>query len=671
MYRFNLAAIENGVDQLWTGDQVSDTGGNFAVGYISSSNFSNISFPVANGISGNRNIVSGTANSLCLSEDAAEVTSAQPYKSLSLSMVFHAGQTDLWLIKFDNDDYDLGVKLNQDYTLSLHWVFEEAPVVSYVPYIQQTTYLHLSFLDEKITIQVNDQTISLEADSTELQNFSFGGGLGGEPCLVDKIAVSRTVETPKLSDYADILKPQRLDIVPRPDSRSTFVYLNDVAQPDRAIIRREDFQAVEGIKYYTYLNNRSEYRYVTSLDLYPVPIGRFEIIKRSSFDIEYSVDKGETWFAISTHTMIENSYDTIMFRHESESDEDYILDIRNTYSSDVPMAFYDLKFDGAFFMPPEVGMGYYDSIPGNFSKCAITISDINYTDELINSNFETLDGLNWNSDDPIELDYSVYLGGTASLTILPEQTIRYGIDGYQPISVDESSEFSIVFWAKRSSILDGTTHTLVFKDFATNTTLKTINLGSGSDNDWQRVSETLTIPTGTDRLKAEIVSDHTEGYIWVDSLLMREVGATPVVRTVEMLASFSDAQDIVIEASDGTQVNITDTSPATGYTVYTNGVADMNFSDQRPGQLYHILVVFDTAKDWVVLNPRKTASMKLVGVGASDIAYDVSDALDIYVNFIGYSLIMPVTTGPAVIDAESPNSEDGKAAAALDLQWSG
>ena len=668
MYRFNLLAIEQGADQVWSADSIMDNSGTTgtydAVALIDNSNFSNIKFSSADSVFGNRNIVSGTSSSLLLSETSAEVVAIESYKTFTMSMAFHSGPTDLWLIKFNHDDYELGVKLNQDNSLTLHWVFEEQAISTNLIYVAQTTYFYLSYQQDKITLQVNDVSISLDSDKFDLKNFSLGGGEGGEPCLIDKIAVSRAKTTPSLNDYGSIINQQRLDTIYRPGSRSTFTYLIDSALPDRVIARREDFQTIEGVKYFTFLNNRTEPRAITSLDTFPVPIGRFEIIKRASFDIDYSVDQGENWFTIGTRTLINEAHESIIFRHESDSDEDYLVDIRVTFASDVPMSYYDIQFDGPFYMPPEVGTGYYDAVPGNFGMSTITLTDIDHPEELLKNNFDN-DNVNWYPG--AEIDYSVHMGGSGSLSIKPEQTLVYGPGEPEVIPVNEGDNLALTLWAKRSANLNGTTHNLVFKDVATDSVVWTVTLGTSADQEWHRVASTYTVPAGVERLKAEMFSDHLEGYLWIDSMSIRKVG-TPTIKTLELLCSRSDFVGTVLETDDGLILDASDTT-ATGYTMYTN-VGNYPLASQKMGQLVHIVIVFDTAKRWVSINPRKTIDLELVGIGASNVAYTQADITDVFADYVGITLLSATSTGLILSGAPSPNG-DGLEAAVLDLQWTG
>lgn len=136
---------------------------------------------------------------------------------------------------------------------------------------------------------------------------------------------------------------------------------------------------------------------------------------------------------------------------------------------------------------------------------------------------------------------------------------------------------------------------------------------------------------------------------------------TGPVRSVELLGSIDSLSETII-SYDGNPIT---GATVSGFTLYVNG-EPRPFSSIKPGQIYHLVLVFDADAGTVVLNPDKNSMMKIVGLGASSSPYLQSDAFYLFNTFVGNPLVSVLEITDPLSDGEI---EPGEPAVVLDLQW--
>lgn len=100
--------------------------------------------------------------------------------------------------------------------------------------------------------------------------------------------------------------------------------------------------------------------------------------------------------------------------------------------------------------------------------------------------------------------------------------------------------------------------------------------------------------------------------------------------------------------------------PDTDYTLYINGVQRV-LADIKPDQLCHYVIVFDAPQDDSTIKMHD-----LVGLGASDQAYETWEVEAIYKTFTGSPLI---SCSEEISELTDGVSESGAPASVIDLQW--
>lgn len=125
------------------------------------------------------------------------------------------------------------------------------------------------------------------------------------------------------------------------------------------------------------------------------------------------------------------------------------------------------------------------------------------------------------------------------------------------------------------------------------------------------------------------------------------------IKTIEILAHVTGFDNSFVKADSDID-----------YT-YVNGES----SGLPTDGIYHIVIVFKESVNSVTINPDKE-QFKLAGLGAGESAYKESDAFYIYNTFAGNTFASCLDEIGHISDGASPNSDEGLAASAMNLEWS-
>lgn len=502
MRRFDIQAAKI-LDQYWSSLDYSTT----VIDGQVDSDISGITF-LNDHVVNNRPISRHSSYSIELNSDPG-IVEVDIIEDFNITLLMQANTSTLWIIKFMMGTDEIGVKINQDTSLNLIWphddiVFDDdgnyelSRIIQTesLLYSEDVGFLSLSRKNGVVTMIWNGKVVSIDGPSDLLTNFELGGGSG--TALVDKIGFSLVGQGLSVNDYALLFKSQRLDTVPRPSGEATFNYLLDAYEPDSFILDRTSFSAVDDYQYSVVVNSQIS--------------GNWDILKRADFNVEYSIDDAVTWESLGTRTKLIDDISSVIFRHQQDTNNDYWIEVRITHDVNIPMSFFNAVIDGDVFLPGEIGFGYFDADPGDFTLSSITLT----------------------------------------------------------------------------------------------------NNESG------------------------------------------------VIRSIEFLGLINN--DSTIFSFDGTDVNEGITE---GYTLYINGDV-RTFASVKQNQMYHFVIVLDEDADEVVLNPDKSLSLEIVGLGASSLEYSQADAYYIYNTFVGNPLIAALELDHPFIDGELDGGPPG---AVLDLQW--
>ncbi|QLF83299.1 hypothetical protein SEA_NICEHOUSE_55 [Rhodococcus phage NiceHouse] len=368
MKNFDVKIRNYNLAQYWS---ALESTGNTITGQINSA-FSGIVFG-SNPLANNRNIVSDSASSIRLSE--AGQVSCPDFTDFGVSMVLYPEQSDVNLITFQSeivveeyvdgyeDDYgttaieDFGVKLNANSTITLTWPVEGVMATKEIIFFEEVSYLALHRVGNTVTMQLNNDSVTIEGDAMPLSGFSMGSSSG--VTLVDKIAFSLDGTLPRPREYFDLFRQQRLDNVPRPDGAASFIYLNDAVTPRINELTNSDF-AWENEYFYAVVQANT----ATSI---------WSVDRRTGFPIEYSIDQGATWQNLPVSLNLYQNYPSIIFRHQTDSDSDYFVDVISSEAVVFPMAFFDVTVDGPLHLPAKIGEGYYDVDQSDMTQASLSI----------------------------------------------------------------------------------------------------------------------------------------------------------------------------------------------------------------------------------------------------------------------------------------------------------
>jgi hypothetical protein len=348
------------------------------------SQVSEIAFPVDQLVN-NRNIVSDSPVSIRLDSNVGNVIS-DPFTNFAIGMILYPDLSDVWVFRADTgivkDQFAdaftdsfvnsslsayAGVKVNSDSTVSLLWPVGNSIREQKILFTEQVSYLAFSVSEGVATLQLNDQQVSQDADELVLTGFVMGAAESGS-VLVDKIAFSKQGTVPTARKYFDLFRSQRLDNVARPNGRTTFSYVNDIREPIISQINQAQFSYEDGYFYATYQNLLAD--------------GVWSIDKRAPFPMEYSVDQGANWLAMPVKFNLSNSYANILFRHNTESSQNYYIEIRTSGQPEIPLAFFDATVTGSLHLPGSVGQGYYDVDYARFDQAQLVITPQSETEGI-------------------------------------------------------------------------------------------------------------------------------------------------------------------------------------------------------------------------------------------------------------------------------------------------
>lgn len=367
MRRFDVRAIDSGIDQVWSSSLYS---GAVITGQVDSS-ISDITFSTDR-VANNRPICKGTFSSILLDGTPGNVTTPE-LNSFSMSMIVALKTSNLWLIKFTYNSQSIGVRINSDSTIELVWwedtveIEPELVLTSRkLVYTEDVSYLLFSKTEKSISMTYNSETVTIAGSDFPVENFSLGDGTGS--ALIDKVTFTTEKSLPRVEEYFSLFQSSRLDTIPRPTGDSTFNYLLDASSPDQVILDTSDFLADQDY-YYSYLLNEKG-------------SGAWKITKRASFEIEWmdaTLFPDESWTALTDETEINTFYDRILLRHQNNTDEEFWLDARMTYQVDIPMSYYDVIITGTPHLPADIGRGYFDADPGDFDLATVRMEPLEAT----------------------------------------------------------------------------------------------------------------------------------------------------------------------------------------------------------------------------------------------------------------------------------------------------
>lgn len=358
MRKFDVLAQSYKLDQYWS---ALATQNNNVKGQLAT-DVSDIAF-VTDHTLNNRNIVSDSTYSIRL-DSSNGIVSANSFTNFAIGMVLYPDLADVWIFRANtgiaSDQFSdafmdsfvnpassqyAGVKVNSDSTVSLLWPVENSIREQKILFTEQVSYLAFSVSAGIATLQLNDSQVSQDADELVLTGFVMGAADSGS-VLVDKIAFSKQGTIPTARSYFGLFRSQRLDNVSRPNAKASFTYLSDIKEPVIARIDQSGFIAEDGYFYATYQNIVTD--------------GIWSIDKRAPFSIEYSLDQGVSWSPLPSKLNLATRYDNILFRHSTESNQDYYIEIRTSGEPQIPLAFFDVAVTGTLHLPASVGQGYYD-----------------------------------------------------------------------------------------------------------------------------------------------------------------------------------------------------------------------------------------------------------------------------------------------------------------------
>lgn len=416
MRSFDIQALNSDVIQYWSS---LDAGGNIVYGQKAST-VSNMIFSVGTTPAlKNRTISRNTASSI-QAGDEAEVTTPE-LQDFSITMLIQPETSDLWLIRFTQGTDEIGVRINANTTIELVWTtetddfFDPQIVIETrtLIYDEDVAYLSLSRKDNLVTLILNNEQVSINGAPYPVQDFSVGVGVGS--ALIDRIALSDKGVGLKANDYSPLFVENRLDTIPRPDGESAFNYLLDAYRPDVTILDKDSFVSDQ------------DYKYVSITTGYTT--GQWQLIKRASFVVEYSVDMTETWVELDNNTLLPEPYSLIIFRHQNSTDEEFWIECRMTYLASIPMSYFNVTLTGDVYLPADVGTGYYDADSGVVKDVAILIEPIEPETKI--STIEAFGSVN-NSAQFVSqpsTDYTLYINGVARVLadIKPDQLCHYVI----------------------------------------------------------------------------------------------------------------------------------------------------------------------------------------------------------------------------------------------------
>lgn len=402
MRSFDIQALNSNVIQYWSSLSFTD---NVITGQKTGTGVSDMVFTAATDPAiQNRTISRSTTSSIQLNY-VASVTTPE-LQDFSVTMIIQPETSDLWILKFDQSGNDIGVRINENTTIELIWntvtdddfdpqiVLESRTLI----YDEDVAYLSLSRKDNLVVLTYNNEQISIIGAPLPVQDIIMGEGTGS--ALVDRIALSDQGIGLRAADYGQLFVQNRLDTVPRPDGASAFNYLLDAYRPDVYVLDQDSFLT------------DLDYKYAKVETGYAV--GYWQIIKRASFDIELSVDLGETWYPLP-YDMMMDYQQVVIFRHQNSSDEDFWIEARFTYAADVPMSHFDVTITGKTFLPADVGTGYYDADAGYFEEADFNLIPLE-PDVKIRT-LEVFGGLENPAaflPDLTEADYTLYVNGVVS-----------------------------------------------------------------------------------------------------------------------------------------------------------------------------------------------------------------------------------------------------------------
>jgi len=475
MKNFDVKIRNYNLAQYWS---ALESSGNTITGQINSA-FSDINFTY-DPLVKNRNIVSDASRSVRLS-DIGQITGPE-FTDFGISMVLYPEQSNVDLISFTSEvtveeyipEYEeeygisstvnFGVRLNSNSTITLTWPVEGVLEQKQIIFFEEVSYFALHRVGNTVTMQLNNDSVTIEGDAMPLSSFNMGSS--GGVTLVDKIAFSLDGTLPRPREYFELFRQQRLDTVPRPDGAASFIYLNDAGQPRIDELTNNDF------------SYENEYFYAAVQSSTATSI--WSVDRRTGFPVEYSIDQGATWVSLPVTLNLYQNYPSIIFRHQTDSDSDYFIDVVSSESIHFPLAFFDLSVDGPLHIPSKIGSGYYDVDQSDMTQASITLTA---QEEQIRT-LEFLGELNQASSTWIDTTgATVYVNGQPSslANMLPNQiyhvVIVYpaGLDSVT-INADKNVASSIAGVGASSVAYTAADAYYVYNTFAGNTFISAIEL---------------------------------------------------------------------------------------------------------------------------------------------------------------------------------------------------
>lgn len=426
MRSFDIQALSSDVIQYWSS---LDAGGNIVYGQKTGT-VSNMTFPIGTTpATQNRTISRSTASSIQAGEQG-QVTTPE-LNGFSITMLIQPEISDLWIIQFTQGTDQIGVRINADTTIDLVWttetddMFDPQIVVETqsLIYDEDVAYLSLSRKDNLVVLVLNNEQVSINGAPYPVQGFTVGAGAGS--ALIDRIALSDKGIGLKANDYAKLFVQNRLDTIPRPDGESTFNYLLDAYRPDVTVLDKDSFVTDQDYKYVSVGTGHTT--------------GRWQIIKRASFVVEYSIDLTENWIELDNSTLLDQPYSLIIFRHQNSTDEDFWIECRMTYEASIPMSYFNVALAGDVYLPADVGTGYYDADSGLVQDVDITITPVEPETKI--RTIEAFGSVNVPAEfvSQAASEYTLYINGQERVLadIKPDQLCHYVIvfDAVQNSSV--------------------------------------------------------------------------------------------------------------------------------------------------------------------------------------------------------------------------------------------
>ena len=482
MKRFDVDAINNGADQVWSALGLL---GSEIKGEDQSSVFGNLTLS-AEPTKLHRQITvdSGT----CLSIGDYELASSTPEMlTFSLALLFVPKDTDMWIFRFNtgiisntysdvySDVYDVsddskyvGVRMNNDFTISLIWTLRNRRVEARLICDDAPSLLTFKKSEGEVSLQINDKQVVLDCDDYEVSNFTMGirEDESDKSIQVDKIVIAQDGHIPSINKYATLFRSQHIDRVARPGTTSSFIYLaeNNIAKTVR--LTKPDFDWEDGYAYAAVRNSS-----ITAL---------FSIDKRAGFYTEYSLDNGLSWFELPNYLALSEYYPNIIIRYDTNSDTDYHFDVRLTDLLPLPAAHFSVELDGVVHAPDSIGYGYYDATLTDASNGTVIIesesTDIKSVEIVYSGNLIT------DQDTNIA---SKYINGSTRSLETNNQEVFHAVlvlnDPVQTVSINPDKDQQIFIVGVGASVEEYTESDAyyIYNSFAANTYVSCMETASG------------------------------------------------------------------------------------------------------------------------------------------------------------------------------------------------